>query len=80
MKSEPQDDYKRINKSELVQVITDVRILREPGRLQVPRHRVHQAFICLPQDILAEGKMTLLVRLGCKRKKNTSFEIPKLLL
>ena len=84
--SEPQDDGKRNNKSEAVQVITDVatvRILHEPAAselLQVPRHRLHQSFICLPQQTLAESKMTLLVRVGWRRKKNTSFEIPKLLL
>jgi hypothetical protein len=83
MESEPQDDYKRDNTFGAVQVITDVatvRILREPAAsdlLQTPRHRLHQHFICLPQHTHAESKMTLLIRVGWKRKKNTSFEIPK---
>lgn len=83
MELEPQDDCTRFNASEALQVITEVatvRILCEPANfelLQVPRHRLHQAFIYLPQHTLAQSKLTLLVQLGRKRK-NTSFEIPKL--
>ena len=60
MESEPQDDYKRSNKFGAVQVITDVVTvgsLHEPAAfdlLQVPRHRLHQHFICLPQHTCTE--------------------------
>lgn len=60
MESEPQDDYKRNNKFGAVQVITDVvtfGILREPAvfdLLQVPRHRLHQPLISLPQHTCRE--------------------------
>ena len=84
MEREPQDDYKRLNESEALQVITGVatvRILREPANFelwQVPRHRLHQACIYLLQHTLAQSKVTLLVQLGLKWK-NTSFKILKLL-